>query len=353
MKNPFTPNLLQRLPEPPRRVVLLRAGRIGDFVCATPAFRALRAALPQAEITLITLPMLREPAERLPYFDQIVDFPGYPGLAEQFFDARQATRFFQQMQAAQFDLAVQMQGSGVYSNPFTLMLGARSTAGCIREGDPPGCLDAALPFPSGHEIERVLGLATFLGAPAQGRTPEFALRPEDHAAAAALLAEAEPPFIGLHPAARDLTRRWAPERFVAVGQALQERYGGTLLVLGEPGSAVAEAVTQQLAGRGRNLAGQTSLVTLGGVIAQLALLVTNDSGPAHIAYALGTPTVTIFGSADPQRYGPPAHGPFTALVHPVPCRPCDYTTCPIGYPCLEHVTVEEVLAAADAVVGSR
>jgi ADP-heptose:LPS heptosyltransferase len=63
-------------------------------------------------------------------------------------------------------------------------------------------------------------------------------------------------------------------------------------------------------------------VTLGGVIAQLALLVTNDSGPAHIAYALGMPTVTIFGSADPQRYGPPDHGPFTALVHPVPCRPC-------------------------------
>src|SRR3712207_4930980 len=112
MSDPFAPGLLARLSPPPRKVALLRAARIGDFICATPALRALRAALPGAEITIIALPILREVAVRVPYVDRYVAFPGYPGLAEQFFEPRRATEFFRRMQAEEFDLAVQMQGSG-------------------------------------------------------------------------------------------------------------------------------------------------------------------------------------------------------------------------------------------------
>lgn len=353
MNDSFIPDLLRRLPEPPRKVVLLRAARIGDFICATPAFRALRAALPQAQISLITLPMLRELAWRMPYWDHIIDFPGYPGVAEQFFDARRAVDFFQQMQAEHFDLAVQMQGSGVYSNPFMLMLGARVTAGCIREGDSAGRLDAALPFPQqGYEVQRMLALTTFLGAPSQGEQTEFPLWPEDHVSAVALLKDAERPLIGLHPAARDLTRRWALDRFAAVGKVLRRRWGGgTVVVLGElEERETADIVAQAVGMPYLNLAGRTSLVTLGAVIARLAVLVTNDSGPAHIAYALRTPTVTIFGGGDPSRYGPLQRGPYVALVHAVPCRPCSYAACPIGYICLERVTVEQVAAAATRVM---
>src|SRR5205807_9804435 len=111
MSNAFTPGLLARLPESPRKVVVLRASRIGDFLCAIPAVRALRATLPEAEITMITLPLLRDIAERSPHIDRVVPFPGFPGLAEQFFEARRATRFFGAMQEERFDLAVQMQGS--------------------------------------------------------------------------------------------------------------------------------------------------------------------------------------------------------------------------------------------------
>src|SRR5437763_6130197 len=147
MTDPFAPRLLSRLPEPPRKVGLLRASRIGAFLCAVPAVRALRAALPDAEITMVTLPLLRDLVARSPYLDRFVAFPGFPGIAEQLFDARRATAFFQEMQAEQFVLAVQMQGSGVYSNPFTLMLGARMAAGFVRPGEPPGRLDAGLPLP--------------------------------------------------------------------------------------------------------------------------------------------------------------------------------------------------------------
>ena len=163
----------------------------------------------------------------------------------------------------------------------------------------------------------------------------------------------ERPLIGLHPAARDATRRWALERFAVVAAELVRRYGGTIVILGDAQEqAVGEKLVGKLMGPCLNLEGKTSLVELGAVIAQLSLLVTNDTGPAHIAYALGTPTVTIFGSADPGTYAPLQNGPYRVLVHEVPCRPCGYTLCPIGYPCLEGVTVQQVIEAASTIMKS-
>src|SRR6185437_11278679 len=201
--DPFAPNLLERLPFPVHKVVLLRASRIGDFLCAVPALRALRTRLPAAELSMITVPLLRDVAERLPSLDRVWPFPGFPGIAEQLFDARTATHFFQQIQRERFDLAIQMQGTGIYSNPFALLLGARATAGFVRPGDQAGLLDAALPYPHRlHEIRCVLALSEFLGAPSTGEELEFPLRAADRAEAAALLAPWPQPWIGLHPSSR-------------------------------------------------------------------------------------------------------------------------------------------------------
>lgn len=351
MEDALEPGLIWRMPEPPRKVALVKPARIGDFICTIPAVRALRASLQDAEITMITLPLLEDLVRRSPHLDRFEAFPGYPGMAEQFFEAGKTLRFFEKMQAEHFDLAIQFQGSGVYSNPFTLMLGARATAGFVRPGETPGRLEAALPWPErGHEVQRMLDLAVFLGAPAQGEQTEFPLWPEDHATVTQSV-RAEPPWIGLHPAARDLTRRWSPERFAAVGAALQKQYGGSLIVIGEAEEReAAEQILEMAAVPGMNLAGHTPLAALGALIDRLAVLVTNDTGPAHIAYALGTPTVTIFGGADPQRYGPPQEDRFRMLAHAVPCRPCSFTECPIGYVCLVNVTVDQVLEAARQVI---
>lgn len=351
MNKPFTPGLLARLEERPRKVALLRASRIGDFLCATPALRALRMALPDAAITLITLPMLREIAQRLPYVDRVVEFPGYPGIAEQLFEARRATRFLREMQDERFDLAIQMQGTGVNSNPFMLLLGARTTVGFVRPGEGAGLLDAALPYPKHlHEIRCVLSLASFLGIPEQGEEILFPLQAEDLKQADRLLKEAAPPLIGLHFSARDEARRWSPNRFAAACSTLLHKYGGTVILVGEAqerelGGAIARCID----GPSRNLMGQTSLLTLGGVLSRLAVLLTNDSGPAHIAYALGTPTVTVFGASSPALNGPLQAGPFRTVMHEVPCRPCGYGVCPIGNPCMLGVSVEEVVEAAEEV----
>lgn len=352
MTDQFTPGFLTRLPEPPQKVALLKASRIGDFINSTPAFRAFRRALPQAEISMITLPILRDIAMRSPNFDRYIEFPGYPGLAEQFFDARKVASFFQAMQAEQFDLAVQMQGSGVNSNPFMLMLGAKHTVGFIRPGDPTGLLDAAIPLPEvGYEVERILTLPLFLGAPLQGRKPEFHLWNEDHKAAGDLLAAATPPLIGMHPSARDPARCWPLDRYVEVGQTLLARHGGTIVMLGEQAEhAVAEEMAQQMGGAYLNLTGKTSLPVLGAIIDRLSVLITNDTGPAHIAYALAAPTVTIFSVGDPERNGPILDGPFRILVPPCPCRQFESPRCLPENRCLLSITVPQVVEAAEAVM---
>jgi ADP-heptose:LPS heptosyltransferase len=141
------------------------------------------------------------------------------------------------------------------------------------------------------------------------------------------------------------------ENFLAAGGALRRRYGGTLVIIGGPEEVLQAEWLKSLAGPPcLNLAGSTPLATLGAVIARLTVLITTDSGPAHVAYALKTPTVTIFGGADPLRYGPPVAGPFRALVHPVPCRPCADPLCPIDLRCLTGIAVEEAVAAAQQVM---
>ncbi len=316
MTDAFTPGLLTRLAESPRKVAVVRAMRIGDFVCATPALRALRVALPNAEIAFIGLAFTRDLVARSPYLDRFIEFPGFPGLAEQFFDARRALEFFAQMQAEHFDLAIQMNGSGVYANPFTLMLGARLTAGWVRPGDPGGRLDAALPFPeTGHEVERVLGLARFLGAPSRGIETEFPLLRKDYVEADRLLADAERPLVGLHPGAREEYKRWAPERFAEAGRELRHRLSGTIVIVGGSDErASAEKIKRAIGAPSLNLTGRASLPVLGAILSRLSVFVTNDSGPAHIAYALSVPTVTIFGATDPARWGPPDAPEFRVIA---------------------------------------
>ncbi len=233
----------------------------------------------------------------------------------------------------------------------------------------PRCLRAS----SGHEIDRVLSLPLFLGAEGQGREVEFPLWQADRDAADALLGRGEAPglgraqdpslqrdwggTIGVHPGAREMTKRWAPERFVLAAAELQRRHGGTVVVVGGPDERELGAeVFEGLRSRGCSavgLTGETTLPVLGALIERMTLLLTNDSGPAHIAYALGTPTVTVFGGTDPARWGPPDDGRFVALANPVQCWPCPHWVCPTNRECLAGISVEAVVAAAEAVLDVR
>ena len=297
------------------KIALLCPSRIGDFICATPAFRALRNAWPSANITLVGLPFVRELVERSPYLDRFEAFPGYPGIAEQFFAPDRALEFFQRMQAERFDLVIQMHGSGVYSNPVALMMGGARTAGFVRPEDGPGRLDWAVPFPEHlHARSRALALFEAMGVQPCGSHAEFALWPEDHAKAAKFLASIDAPLAGLHIGSREPQKCWPAEKYLEIARRLEDRY--TLVFIGGPEESAESARLAGALSQAVSFAGSVSLPVMGAIIDRFDFLVSNDSAPAHIGYALRRPTITLFGPTDPTVWGPPEDPMHRAVVAP-------------------------------------
>jgi ADP-heptose:LPS heptosyltransferase len=330
------------------RVAVMRSLRLGDLLCATPALRSLRAALPRAHITLIGLPLAREFVRRCRFLDDFEEFPGFPGIADQSIVPQRTVAFLARMQANPYDLAIQLHGSGVFSNPFTVLFGARYTVGFTRPHEAELGLDFSTPYPSrGREVHRLLTLMHALGAPNCGEQTELTVLPEDRAELQALLGDVlttKQPLIALHPGAKVATRRWPLDRFAAIGDYLSKEYDAQILLTGgKEEEFMCERVRSLMQRPALNLAGQTSLGTLAALIERLNLFISNDSGPAHVAAALDTPSITIFGAANVEDWAASDIERHRSLSVEVPCRPCSLSECPIGYACLQGVTVDMVL----------
>lgn len=360
----------------PQRIAIVRALYLGDLLLAVPALRALRTGFPRAEITLIGLDWAAAFAERFSaYVDRFVPFPGFPGIDEVVVDPVRTATFLRAQQAYGYDLIIQMHGSGRTSNPFVLGLGGSLTAGFYdpstvssrckerslveprgQRAEIPPCvgitggdgLDIAAPYPDDlHEIERNLRLVAMLGCPADDASLAFPVGIDDRDEADALLARRDHrPPVGIHPGAKHPSRRWPAERFAAVADGLAARYGARIVITGGADEIdVARAVERAMRFPATVLAGKTSIGGLAALIERLDLYIANDTGPAHIAGALGTPAIVLFGPADLRRWAP--RGPRTRVIaRDVACRPCGLAVCPIDHRCLAWIKPEEVVAAA-------
>jgi ADP-heptose:LPS heptosyltransferase len=332
-----------------RRIAVFRALQLGDLLCAVPALRALRKAAPQARITLVGLPWASGFVERYSMLiDDFMAFPGHPGMPETEPQLHALPRFYAAARAQEFDLALQLHGSGGLSNPLTLALGARRTAGFYRTGEP--CPDAAafaLWDPHEHEVLRYLQLLSTLGIAADGEHLAFPLwqsdREELARAAPGLQARS---YVCIHPGARLPSRRWPPQRFAEVANGLAAD-GWTIVVTGSPDErALTAAVLEAMHAPAIDLSGRTSLGALAALLAGARLLVCNDTGVSHLAAAVAAPSIVVCCGADPGRWAPLDRGRHRVLHADVPCRPCAHHDCPIGHPCALQVGSAQVLAAA-------
>lgn len=335
----------------PKRIAILRALQLGDMLVAVPAFRAIRRQFPEAEITLIGLPWAATFARRFAsYIDRFVEFPGYPGIDEAPFDAVRTARFLAEQRAYGYDMVVQMHGSGQVSNLFVLELNGRRTVGYYQGKRPTG-LTVAAEYPGEeHEIRRNLSLASLLGCRETDVRLEFPLYEEDHAEAAELLKLLPPgrPWIGMHVGARLPARRWPPEHFATLADELVRTFDAEIILTGSADEKMTVCtVLEQMETPTINLAGKTSLGGLAALMSKLALFVSNDTGPAHLAVAVDCPSVTIFGPADPQQWAPLDREQHPIVRYGVACSPCEYRTCPIDHRCLRWLSPEMVLKAAE------
>lgn len=334
------------------RVAVLRALMLGDLLCAVPALRAMRAALPRAAITLIGLPWAAAFVERFwMYIDEFIEFPGYPGLPERACDPAAVVPFLSDVQKRRYDLAIQMHGSGEHVNSLIELFGARRIAGYRKSGG--YCPNDAsfLSYPD-HlpEIRRHLTLMNFLGAPGRDECLEFPLTNED-CRSWKLLTEENSLRIGrtvcLHPGARYASRRWSPANFAAVADALAAE-GYDIVITGTKcESPLADELTEATHYSVVNLVGRTSVGELACVVQNARLVISNDTGMAHLADAVGTPSVVVVLSSDAARWAPLDARRHRIVVANVDCRPCEYVDCPIGHICDDAVTPDDVLAAAE------
>lgn len=290
-----------------RRVGVFRAHVLGDMLCAIPALRSLRFALPHAEITLIGLPWAAELAARLPEVDRFIEFPGYPGLPEVIADIEALPEFLRTMQAAQFDLLLQLHDSGEIVNPLLAACGAQRTAGFAQPGHYSADPDLHRPWPdAGHEIERLLSLTDDLGFRRQGVALEFPITDTDRVELASLWpgAYGAQRVAVVHPGAQLPSRRWSPQGFAEVADSLSEQ--GCVVVLTGTATETQWVAEVQAAMHSLpvNLAGRTSLWTLGAILEQASVLVCNDTGVSHVAASLGTPSVVVSSTEDVSRWAP-------------------------------------------------
>lgn len=303
------------------RVAIVRSlPGLGDLLCAVPAFRALRTALPEAQITLIGLPWAQSFVARLNhYLDAWLEFPGYPGIPEGWHSPQYTSAFFTQIQAQAFDLAIQMHGSGIISNSFTVLLGAKLNAGFFLPGQYCPDPERFLPYPEQErEVRRHLRLMEFLGIPLQGEQLEFPLRESDWLESQQIseVRHLQPgKYVCIHPGASVSDRRWSPCYFVGVANALAE-LGFQVLLTGTAAEAdLTRAVASSMAAPAINLAGRTSLGALAALLKGSALLVCNDTGVSHLAAALEVKSIVIFSNSDPGRWAPLNRDRHRVVVH--------------------------------------
>jgi heptosyltransferase-2 len=307
-----------------------------------PLLAGLQRLFPLAEITVLAVPRVAELFATQPGVAEIILYPSGRGKWQVLWEMR-----------GRFDVALALPNS-MESALGLWLVGVPSRVGYNTDARGPFLKEAV----SGsrnlnglHTVFYFLGLLKALGGAATFVPPVIYLEPEERAKAAQFLREiglpGDGPWVGLSPgAAYGPAKRWPPECFAALGKALQQKLGARLMLLGGlEDRPVAELVKDQLQEPVVDLVGRTSLRQALGLLSQLRLLVTNDSGLMHAAAALSVPQVALFGSTDPV-----ATGPFspqaTVIRHPWLCSPCFQRTCEVGYPCLNAITVDEVMTAA-------
>jgi lipopolysaccharide heptosyltransferase II len=352
-----------------RRILAVRLDSLGDVLMTSPALRALRSAGPNRTVTLLAAGSGVAAAARVPEVDEVIELP-CPWMPGAQLSGDDLWESLLQIRARNFDAAVVFTAYSQSALPAALLCwqaGVPLRLAHCRE-NPYGLLTDWIADPEPHEllrheVRRQLDLVAAVGCVAQDERLSFRVDAADIEAASARLRAVgiEPlqPRIVVHPGASAASRRYPIERFgealqlfIDARAAMQREDALQIVITGSAEEAeLCEALRARLAGSCSivSLAGALSLGELGAMIAPAALLIANNTGPVHIAAALGTPVVDIYALTNPQHA--PWQVPHRVLTHDVPCRFCYRSVCPqTHHDCLRLLDPARVAEAAHALL---
>lgn len=347
------------MPEPFERILVLKLRYIGDVLLATPVLRNLRLHFPRAHLAMVvnagTEPILRHnrgvdevltlDREHLKSWNPVARLEA-------------PLRYVRWVRGRRFDCVVDLTDAD-RSALLAYASGARVRVGFNAEGRWRGRLythRAQAGWPGQHNVDYQLEALRALGLEIRTRDLELPLAPEEEAAAAAWLARQGvgegAPFLAFHPGARWWFKQWPAERCAALADRIQAEDGLPVIFLGGIQEQEFLATVQaHMRTPFRGGVGGLELLEMAAVLRRARVFVGNDNGPMHIAAALGTPVVALFGPSDPEVWGPRGEG--HRVIHRAGyCSPCIHPRCARGEQnCLRVITVDEVAEAVRAVIG--
>ncbi|MFA5117611.1 MAG: lipopolysaccharide heptosyltransferase II [Candidatus Omnitrophota bacterium] len=339
-----------------KRILVVRTDKIGDVVLSTPVIEALRNGFPSAYLAMMVAPHAKDIIDGNPYLDKVIVYDK-DNLQKSW---RGTILFARQLSKLRFDLVVVLHPSNrahlvAYLSGIPKRLGYNRKMGFLLTDR----LEHTKQSGQKHEMEYNLDLVRYLGVVPRHSGLYVPLTPEAEVWVSKLFVQngvkENAGLIAIHPAASCISKFWMPERFAQVADRLIDKYNVVVLIVaGAKDAAIAEAVMKKMRHKALNLAGKTSVAQLAVVLQRCRLFISNDSGPVHVAAALKTPVVVIYGrnqpGLGPKRWGP--LGPKDQVLHKeAGCFECLAHYCKKGFACLKAITVEEVIAAAEKVLG--
>jgi ADP-heptose:LPS heptosyltransferase len=293
---------------PIKTIAIFRALKLGDFLLFTPALKAIRKTFPQAVIDYIGLPWNKELVKRYDrYIDNFIEFPGFPGLPENSFRAEEVPPFLSGVQQRKFDLILQMHGKGNISNLLVSLFGGKVVAGFASKDAYRPNQEFFLSYPAQQpDLLKNLELLEFLGIRDEDKAMHFPLFDTDYQKLRALEEYSSVsfrPYVCVHPGAISATP-WPAEHFAAVADSCIEQGFQVVLTGTAQDKPLTQAVMQKITGAAIDLAGKTDIGTLAALIKGSRAVIANDTGVAHLAVAIGVPSVTVFTTTDPLIWAP-------------------------------------------------
>lgn len=313
--------------EVPRRILIVSTTALGDTLWATPALTSLRNSFPSAQIAVLTSPIGMHVLKHNPNIDQLYLYRNLPSL-------------WLSLRRQKFDTALIFHASQRLPLPLVVAAGIPrivGTAGLNKGLD--FLLTHSLPNHYQHEIMRRLQMVETIGGTISSETLSFFLQPEERKIALSGF------WIAIHPGSKDLFKRWPPEHFAKVGRALQTKFDCRIMITGtEEERPLMEQIAEQIPGS-QTIQKGLSLRQFAALLEKMSLLISNDTGPVHLACALSLPVVALYSSTQPDLCGPHRASQAIAIVKKATCHPCLKKKCSAPF-CFLQIGTEEVLAAA-------
>lgn len=330
----------------PKRILVVKLDHIGDVLLATPIFSNLRKAYPNSELHALTGSWSRTILENNPDINRVLEYnspyfcrSGHPT------SLRKAFQLYRQLRQQKYDLLIELRGDWRFVM-FALLrvTSKRLNRASLQIGNKFGVSK----FSGKHEAIRNLDVLKQAGIPTPIQNTTFTVKGEDEKWTSDFLTSQKiqvlNPIVAIHPGSPVPQKRWKTERFAELADWLVENKQVQILFVGVKDEIpIINEIQKKMTMESTNIAGETNISQLASILLRCSIFIGNDSGPMHLAAAVGVQTIGLFGPGDPERFGPVGEKCFT-IRKKLDCLSCSGEVCKFGSDeCMSKIQVEHVI----------